>query len=67
MVLAFTPSELALSSVKNVTAGADVTASNNPEICELYDMHTETKGTVLSAGYTVRITGRRLKVAGNEE
>lgn len=64
---AFTPSELALSAVKGVAVAADVTAVNEPEIHEVYNLKTCSCGTELSAGYSARIKGRRLKVAGSGE
>lgn len=67
MALSFTPSELALRSVVNVTAGADVTESKIPVITELYDMHTRSAGNLVSPGGTIRLKGRRLKIAGDEK
>ena len=66
MGLAFTPSELALESVRAVSVAADVSEPTEPVIKSLYDMHLRTAGTDLSAGRTVRARGRRLKVAGND-
>lgn len=67
MSLAFTPSELALESVKNVTVAADITEINEPEISEIFDMSTRTSGTAVTKGHSVRLKGKRLKVAGEEE
>lgn len=66
MTLSFSPSELALEAVKGVSVAADVTESNVPQISELYDMHLRKSGNALSAGRSVRIKGKRLKVAGLE-
>lgn len=67
MKVAFTPSELALEAVKGVSVAADVTATTAPEITEVFDMHTRKKGTEITSGQTVRIKGKRLKVAGNND
>ena len=64
MTLAFTPSEKAIEAVKGVVVGADVTKVNVPVIKELYDIHSKSKGLSLTAGYTVRLSGKGLKVAG---
>lgn len=66
MTAAFTPSELTLESVKNVAVGEDVTKSTEPEISLILDMKTETEGSKISAGGTVKIIGKRLKIAGDE-
>ena len=66
MGLAFTPSELALESVRAVSVAADVSEPTEPVIKSLYDMHLRAAGTDLSAGRTVRARGKRLKVAGND-
>ena len=66
MTLSFTPSDMALESVKNVTAGADVSMTNEPALESLFNIHTKHEGPELSIGYTARIIGRRLKIAGNE-
>ncbi|MBQ3825545.1 MAG: DUF4469 domain-containing protein [Spirochaetaceae bacterium] len=66
MTLGFTPSEEALEMVKDVAVAADVTKSNSPVISSLFDMHSETVTDSLSAGYTVRIRGDKLKIAGSE-
>lgn len=67
MTLSFTPSTLALDAVKDVTAGADVSTSNEPLISSLYNIHTKKSGLELSIGYSARITGKHLKIAGDEE
>lgn len=67
MTLSFTPSELALEAVKEVTAGADVSATTEPLLSSLYNIHTKKSGTELSIGYSVRIMGKRLKIAGDED
>ena len=66
MTLSFTPSDIALEAVKDVTAGADISTTNEPLISSLYNIHTKTSGTRLSKGYSARITGRRMKIAGDE-
>lgn len=66
MTLSFTPSDIALEAVKGVTAGADVSTTNEPVLSSLYNIHTKQTGTELSIGYSARITGKRLKIAGDE-
>ena len=66
MTLSFTPSDMALDAVKNVTAGADVSISNEPALESLSNIHTKQNGSELSIGHSARITGKRLKIAGNE-
>ncbi len=64
MSVSFSPSELAVSSVKGVVVGLDVTKSTEPEILSLLDMKTKKSGVNLSVGGTVKISGKKLKVAG---
>ncbi len=66
MTLSFTPSDLALEAVKGVTVGADITATNEPDLESLYNIHTKKEGCELSIGHSARITGKRLKIAGEE-
>ncbi len=66
MTLSFTPSDIALESVKDVTAGADISTTTEPIIASLFNIHTKKSGTELSIGYSARITGKRLKIAGDE-
>ena len=66
MTLSFSPSEIALEAVKGVTAGADVSKTNEPVLSSLYNIHTKQEGAELSIGYAARITGERLKIAGDE-
>lgn len=66
MTAAFTPSALTIESARNVAVGEDVTRSSAPEITSVLDMKTEKFGTSISTGGTVKILGKRLKVAGNE-
>lgn len=66
MTLSFTPSDLALEAVKGVTAGADISTSHEPFLGSLYNIHTRQTSTELSIGYSARIIGRRLKIAGDE-
>ena len=66
MTLSFTPSDIALEAVKDVVVGADISTTNEPLISSLYNIHTKIGGTELSIGYSARITGKRLKIAGDE-
>ncbi len=67
MTLGFTPSDLAVESVKDITVGADVSIENVPQIDSLFDLHLKQSGQNLSIGHTVRISGSRLKIAGDED
>ena len=66
MTLGFTPSEVACAAVKGVTVAGDVTKSSEPEVSYLFDMHKEAKTDAVSKGYTLKIKGDRLKIAGDE-
>ena len=66
MTLSFTPSDLALEAVKDVTAGADISTTTDPVLAGLYNIHTKTSGAMLSLGQSARISGKRLKIAGKE-
>lgn len=66
MKLSFTPSEIALDAVKDVVVAADVTESNEPQICSLFDISARSEGNDLSEGCSIRIRGKKLKVAGDE-
>lgn len=66
MTVLFTPSELAVDAVKDVSAGADVTAANEPVLNEVFNMKLKKASSAVSKGYSVRIKGKRLKVAGEE-
>ena len=46
--------------------GTVVTKNNEPEISYLFDMHKEAKTDAVSKGYTLKIKGDRLKIAGDE-
>ena len=59
MTLSFTPSDIAIEAVKDVTAGADISTTNEPLLSALYNIHTRKSGTELSIGYSARITGKR--------
>lgn len=67
LTLAFTPSELALSSIKDVVIGSNVTESKLPVIEKLFDVHTASTSDVLTSGHSAKIYGKRLKIAGNED
>lgn len=66
MTLSFTPSDIALEAVKGVTVGADITTTNEPLLASLFNIHTKKAGAELSIGHSARITGKRLKIAGEE-
>ena len=67
MTLGFTPSESALEAIKKVVVGANITGDNSPVITELYDMFTRTATTELTSNHSVRISGRKLKIAGESQ
>ena len=67
LTLAFTPSELALSSIKDVAIGSNVTESKLPVIESLFDVHTASASDMLTGGHCAKICGKRLKIAGNEK
>ena len=66
MGLAFTPSELALNAVRGVTVAGDVTESNAPLITGMYNVSARADGAAAAKGQTVRLKGKRLKIAGEQ-
>ena len=66
MKLAFTPSEQAQNAVKNVSVAADITENRNPQIREIYDMYSRSTSNTITAGHTVKVKGKKLKIAGDE-
>lgn len=67
MTLSFTPSDEAVDMVKDVSVAGDITKSSSPTISSIFDMHKEESTDSLSKGYTMRIKGDKLKIAGDEE
>ena len=45
---------------------ADITEDKNPFITEIYDMFTRSGGNTVTSGHTIRLKGKKLKVAGSE-
>lgn len=66
MTTGFTPSEETLAAVKNIGVAGDVTMANLPEVTNIFDMHKEEVTDSISKGFTVRIKGDKLKIAGDE-
>ena len=67
LTLAFSPSDIALSAIKDVAIGSNVTESKLPVIERLFDVHTNSTSDVLTSGHSAKIHGKRLKIAGNEK
>ena len=62
LTLSFSPSALAVAAVQNVTVGANVTPAKEPVVQEIIDLRTNTAGTTLSAGGSVLLKGKRLRI-----
>ncbi|MBP3710411.1 MAG: DUF4469 domain-containing protein [Treponema sp.] len=67
LVLGYTASTKALSAVAHLTAGATIAAQSVPVIKEAWDMKQCAANGTLTAGQGVRLTGRKLKIAGKAE
>ena len=66
MSVGFTPSELALSAVKEVVVVADVSSTKEPSLDELYNVTALSNASEVSKGNSIRIKGKHLKIAGEE-
>ncbi|MCI1210137.1 MAG: DUF4469 domain-containing protein, partial [Treponema sp.] len=64
--VSFTPSQEARDAVANVDVNITQEENSDPEITGLKNLYTQEEGDVLSAGYSVRISGTRLRIAGDE-
>ena len=66
MTVAFTPSDMAVEAVKDVTILADVTGDTNPEMKKFYNVSSHSNDFKFNASNSVRLTGKKLKIAGDE-
>jgi hypothetical protein len=64
--VSFTPSQEARDAVAGVDISAMQTENTDPVITELKNLYTQKAGDELSAGYSVRVSGSRLRIAGDE-
>lgn len=62
----FTPSQEARDAVAGVDVSVMQEENTDPVITGLKNLYTKKEGDVLSAGYSVRISGSRLRIAGDE-
>lgn len=67
LVLGFTPSEEALSAIKGTDVSMTQLEETNPVINQIEDLLTHKTDCTVTNGMPVRITGRRLKIAGEDE
>lgn len=67
MTVGFTPSEISVNAVKNVAIAANVTKKNVPSVTEIFNVKTRSFSDSLNAGYSVKLQGSKLKIAGDEE
>ena len=62
----FTPSQEARDAVSGVDISTLQQENTDPVITGLKNLYTKQEGDVLSAGYSVRVSGTRLRIAGDE-
>ncbi len=67
LALGFTPSEEALKAIKNTDVSMTKLEDTSPSITLIEDLSTHKTDFSLTGGMPVRISGRRLKVAGDAE
>ena len=67
LTLNFTPSQEALSAVAKADISMAKLEENAPQISMIEDLSTHKKDFTVTAGKPIRITGRRLRVAGEAE
>lgn len=63
----FTPSQEARDAVSNVIVTMTKEENTDPRIASLKNLYTQQEGNTLSANYSVRISGSRLRIAGDEK
>lgn len=63
--LSFTPSAEALEAVKGTDVSVAILAETAPVITEIEDLYEHKTDCSVTSGRAVRITGRRLKIAGD--
>ena len=64
--LGFTPSQEALKAVGKADISMAKAEETLPQISHIEDLATHSTDCTVSAGHAVRITGRRLRIAGDE-
>lgn len=67
LTLGFTPSDAALSAIKKTDISMAQLEDTNPVINQIEDLSTHKTDCTLTNGMPIRITGRRLKIAGDDE
>jgi len=64
--VSFTPSQEARDAVSDVSVTMTQEENTDPLITSLKNLYTQQEGNTLSANYSARISGSRLRVAGDE-
>ena len=67
LTLGFTPSEEALTAIKKTDISMAQLEDTSPVINQIEDLSTHKTDFSVTSGMPVRITGRRLKIAGEDE
>ena len=67
LTLKFTPSEEALNAVAKASVSMAQLEETSPIVNQIEDLSTHKTDCSISAGMPIRITGRRLKIAGDEK
>lgn len=67
LTLGFTPSETALAAIAKADISMAQLEETSPVINQIEDLSTHKSDCTVTAGMPVRITGRRLKIAGTDE
>ena len=67
LTLGFTPSQEALEAVSKADISMAKIEDSAPQISEIEDLSTHKSDCTVTAGKPIRITGRRLKIAGEDE
>ena len=66
MVVRFTPSQAANDAIKDITVDKIVFSDTSPQIDTVTDVWTKNQNSVLTAGKLCRITGKKLKLGGDD-
>lgn len=66
LTLGFTPSETALSAIAKADISMAQLEETSPVINQIEDLSTHKTDCTVTAGMPIRITGRRLKIAGSD-
>ncbi len=67
LTLGFTPAEEALAAIKKTDISMAQLEETSPIINQIEDLSTHKKDLSVTSGMPIRITGRRLKIAGEDE